>query len=98
MASKNQPRRSAKVDGNAAQIVVWLREAGAHVIHIDGTFDLLVGLFGRWDVVEVKMPDGTCKQGQVTEMVKIASMGLPPIILATTAHEIVEEMKRRSKA
>ena len=97
MASKNQPRRASAVDGNAAQIVKWLREDGAYILSIDGTFDVLVGMYGRFDIVEFKLPKGTVKQSQVEEMVKIAAAGLPPVIIGTDRYGILEEMKRRSK-
>lgn len=98
MTGRAQPRRAAKVDGNAAQIVRWLEDAGAVVYVLGEPFDLLVGWRGRWDLVEIKRFGGTVTQGQVADMVRIAGSGLPPVILATTAEDVRAEMRRRSKA
>ena len=97
MSGRNQPRRAARVDSNQSQIVVWLKEAGAHVVPIGGTWDLFVGLFGRWDLVEVKQPDGTVKQSQFLDAIQIVSKGLPPPIIGHTAQDVIQEMKRRAK-
>ena len=89
--------RAAKVDARSAVIVQWLREQGAHVIHLSDTFDLAVGMFGRWDVVELKSFGGSVRQSQYREAIAIVEKGLPAPIVAETAEEVVTEMRRRAR-
>jgi hypothetical protein len=50
-------RRAARVDGNQAEIVAALRDAGASVYLIQLPVDLLVGYGGKTALVEIKNLD-----------------------------------------
>ena len=53
-------RRALRTDSNEREITAALRKLGASVVHINamtaGVPDLLVGLYGRNWLIEVKMP------------------------------------------
>lgn len=56
--------KSTKSDKNQKEIVEALRRLGASVFILDRPVDLLVGVFGRTGLIEVKMEDGELTSSQ----------------------------------
>ena len=72
-------RFAKKRDANEAEIIAALRSAGARVWVLDRPFDLLVGLSGRFTVLEVKSTKRVRKdqQHQTDELHAAQACGLP---------------------
>ena len=72
-------RRAKKRDQNEPEIVQALQSAGARVWRLDRPFDLLVGISGRFTVLEVKSHHRERKdqQHQSDELRACQAGGLP---------------------
>ena len=72
-------RYAKRRDASEPTIVQALRSAGCRVWHLDRPFDLLVGLSGRFTVLECKSSARKRKdqQHQTDELLTAQAMGLP---------------------
>lgn len=72
-------RYAKRIDVNQPEIVSALRKAGARVWLISKPFDLLVGVRGRFTVLEVKATNRVRKdqQHQTDEIMECQAGGLP---------------------
>ena len=72
-------RYAKRVDSNQVEIVAALRKAGCRVWVLSKPFDLLVGLRGRFTVLEVKATKRVRKdqQHQTDEIHDCQACGLP---------------------
>jgi hypothetical protein len=90
-------RRSAKVDGNQAEIVAALRKAGAHVQSLasvgKGCPDLLVSHRGKWHAMEIKDPAKPPSARKLTEdQVAWHAQARAPVHVAMTAEEALRAL------
>jgi predicted amidohydrolase len=76
-------RYAKKRDVSEPDIVQALRSAGARVWQLDRPFDLLVGLRGRFVVLEVKTGKARTTDAQATELDACQAGGLPVFVVRT---------------
>ena len=88
-------RFAKRRDLSEPEIVAALRKAGARVWHLDRPFDLLVGLSGRFTVLECKSGKRVRKdqQHQTDELLAAQAMGLP-VYRVTTPEEALKAIGR----
>jgi hypothetical protein len=92
-------RRAAKVDKNQAELVKAWRELGGEVLHLhmlgEGAPDLLMGMAGDIELVEVKSEDGALNQRQIEW--RRWWRGRPPRLIRTVEElvKLAEEMKTK---
>jgi hypothetical protein len=76
-------RYAKKRDVSEPVIVQALRSAGARVWQLDRPFDLLVGLRGRFVVLECKTGKRKATDAQVAELDACKAGGLPVYVVRT---------------
>jgi hypothetical protein len=88
-------RRASKVDDNHAEVVKALRKIGAKVVDLSrvggGVPDLLVGIAGKWLLIEVKDGAKTASRRRLTPAQArwhLEHAGLPAFVV-TSPHEAI---------
>ena len=76
-------RFAKKRDTSEPEIVQALRKAGARVWQLDRPFDLLVGLSGRFTVLEVKSGKAKPTDAQADQIRACQAGGLPVYVVRT---------------
>jgi hypothetical protein len=89
-------RFAKKRDAAEPAIVQALKAAGAHVWKLDRPFDLLVGIAGRFVVLEVKSSARFRKDQQhQTDALKAAQAGGLPVYRVVTAEDALQAIGAR---
>lgn len=91
-------RYAVKRDRSEGVIVEYLKVCGAMVVRISGrdTPDLLVGIYGRWTLIECKTGSKGLTPGQEVFVERAKAKGLPVHVLRTLedAEDLILQMGR----